>query len=51
MWCIAMSYALKIFWSPGSLYAILRFLKGLYIPYPTFFSPPMFLGYCFGGYK
>ena len=32
VWCIAMSSARRIFWSPGSISAILRFLKGLYIP-------------------
>ena len=36
VWCIAINYALSIFWSPGSLSMILRFLKGLYILYPVF---------------
>ena len=30
VWCIAMSYVRRIFWSPGNHTAILRFLKGLY---------------------
>ena len=50
MWCMAINSAHSIFWSPGSLYATLRFLKGLYIPYPIFFSFPMLLGYFFGWY-
>ena len=36
VWCKTMSYARRIFWSSGSLSAILRFLKGLYMPYPAF---------------
>ena len=36
VWCIAISSALSIFWTPGSLSEILRFLKGLYIPYLVF---------------
>ena len=36
VWCIAIIYACSIFWSPSSLFAILRFLKWLYIPYPAF---------------
>ena len=46
MWCIAMSCALRIFWSPSNLSAILRFLKGLYIRLDHIFiwlglAPPM----------
>ena len=37
VWCIAIISARSIFWGPGNLYAILRFLKGLYIPYHAFF--------------
>ena len=33
VWCIAINSALSMFWSPRSLSVILRFLKGLYIPY------------------
>ena len=36
VWCIAIIFARSMFWSPGSHLAILRFLKGLYMPYPTF---------------
>ena len=36
VWCMAISSAHSIFWSPGSLFAILRFLKGLHISYPAF---------------
>jgi hypothetical protein len=32
VWCIAIIYACNMFWSHGSLSAILRFLKGLYMP-------------------
>jgi hypothetical protein len=32
VWCIAIIYARNMFWSHGSLSAILRFLKGLYMP-------------------
>ena len=51
VWCMAINFACSIFWSHGSLSAILRFLKGLYIPYHVFFSFPMLLGYFFGWYK
>ena len=51
MWCIAIIYALSIFWSPGSLSVILRFLDGLYIPYLAFshFQCPWAVS--FGGMK
>jgi hypothetical protein len=49
VWCIAMSYTLGIFWSHGSLYAILRFLKGLYIPYLAFSRLQCFWVIALGG--
>jgi hypothetical protein len=36
VWYMALIYARSIFCSLGSLYEILRFLKGLYIPCPVF---------------
>ena len=36
VWCMAIIYARRIFCSPGNLFAILRFLKGLYIPYHAY---------------
>ena len=34
---MAIISARRIFCDPGSLFAIFRFLNGLYIPYPVFF--------------
>ena len=36
VWCMAINSARRIFWTPGNRSAILRFLKGLYIPYHVF---------------
>jgi hypothetical protein len=46
---MAMSSARRIFWSPGSLSAILRLLKGLYIPYHAFSHLQCYWAIALGG--
>ena len=36
VWCIAIIYARSTFCSIGSVSTIIRFLKGLYMPYHAF---------------